>query len=89
MREPLKLRDVSPSVRPFEASKLAEPQRSAAPPPANAEAARTEVSAWDVVASPNTGSEEDASVTGPTGELCGLLQNSREMEISLSERTGS
>ena len=46
MREPLKLSDLPPSVRPFEDSKLAEPQRSAAPPPANAEAAKREVSAW-------------------------------------------
>ena len=30
----------------FEDSKLAEPQRSAAPPPTNAETSRTEVSAW-------------------------------------------
>ena len=47
MREPLELPDLPPSVRPFnEDSKLAEPQRSAAPPPTNAETARTEVSAW-------------------------------------------
>ena len=46
MREPLKLPDLPPSVRPFKDQKLAEPQRSAAPPPAYAEAARTEVSAW-------------------------------------------
>ena len=47
VREPLKLPDLPPSVRPFnEDSKLAEPQRSTAPPPTNAETGRTEVSAW-------------------------------------------
>ena len=47
VRQPLKLPDLPPSVLRFkEDSKLAEPQRSAAPPPTNAEASRTEVSAW-------------------------------------------
>ena len=46
MRQPLKLPDLPPSVLPLkEDSKLAEPQRSAAPPPINAEASRTEGSA--------------------------------------------
>ena len=31
----------------------------------------------------------DASATGPTGEVHGSLQNSREVEISFTERTGS
>ena len=34
------------AIEVFENSKLAEPQRSAAPPPTNAETSRTEVSAW-------------------------------------------
>ena len=47
VRQPLKLSALPPSVLPFkEDSKLAEPQRSAAPPSTNAEASRTEVSAW-------------------------------------------
>ena len=47
VRQSLKLPDLPPSVLPFkEDSKLAEPQRSAAPPPTNAEASRTEGSAW-------------------------------------------
>ena len=45
MSEPLKLPDLPPSVRHLKDQKLAEPQRSAAPPPDNAEAARA-VSAW-------------------------------------------
>ena len=45
VREPLKLPDLPPSVRRLKDQKLAEPQRSAAPPPDNAEAARA-VSAW-------------------------------------------
>ena len=43
--EPLKLPDLPPSVNLFEDQKRAEPQRSAAPPPDNAEAARA-VPAW-------------------------------------------
>ena len=47
LQKPLKLPDFPPWVLPFkEDSKLAEPQRSAAPQPTNAEASRTEVSAW-------------------------------------------
>ena len=48
VRQPLKLPDLPLSVVPFkEDSKLAEPERSAAPPTTNAEASRTEVvSAW-------------------------------------------
>ena len=47
VRQPLKVPDLPTSVLPFkEDSKLAEPQRSAVPPPTNAEASRTEVSAW-------------------------------------------
>ena len=47
VREPLKLPDFPPSLLPFNKySTLAEPQRSAAPLPTNAETARTEVSAW-------------------------------------------
>ena len=47
VRQLLKLPDLPPSVLPFrEDSKLAEPQRSAVPPPTNAEASRTEGSAW-------------------------------------------
>ena len=44
--EPLKLPDLPPSVLHFRDSKMAEPQRLAAPPPTNAETSRTEVSAW-------------------------------------------
>ena len=44
--EPLKLPDLPPSVLHFRDSKLAEPQRLAAPPPTNAETSRAEVSAW-------------------------------------------
>ena len=47
VRQPLKLPDLPPSVLPFKKDlKLAEPQRSAALPPTNAEVSRTEVSAW-------------------------------------------
>ena len=46
VRQPLKLPDLPSSVLPFKDSKLAQPQRSEAPPPTNAEASRTEVSAW-------------------------------------------
>ena len=31
----------------------------------------------------------DASATGPTGEVHGSLQTSREVEVSFPERTGS
>ena len=41
VRQPLKLPDLPPSVLPFKDSKLAEPQRSAAPQPTNAEASRS------------------------------------------------
>ena len=52
VREPLKLPDLPPSLLPLkEDSKMAEPQRSAAPPPTNTEASRTEGSAWVVSAS--------------------------------------
>ena len=44
--QPLKLPDLPPSVLHFRDSKLAEPQRLAAPPPTNAEISRAEVSAW-------------------------------------------
>ena len=44
--QPLKLPDLPPSVLHFKDSKLAEPQRLAAPPPTNAEISRAEVSAW-------------------------------------------
>ena len=44
--QPLKLPDLPPSVLHFRDSKLAEPQRLAAPPPTNAEISREEVSAW-------------------------------------------
>ena len=44
--EPLKLPDLPPSVLHFRDSKLAKPQRLAAPPPTNAETSRAEVSAW-------------------------------------------
>ena len=44
--EPLKLPDLPPSIRHLKDQKLAEPQRPAAPPPDNAEAARKAVSAW-------------------------------------------
>ena len=45
-QKPLKLPELPPSVRHFKDSKLAEPQRSAAPPLTNAETSRTEMSAW-------------------------------------------
>ena len=46
LEQTLKLPDLPPSVLHFRDSKLAEPQRLAAPPPTNAETSRAEVSAW-------------------------------------------
>ena len=46
LEQPLKLPDLPPSVLHFRDSKLAEPQRLAAPSPTNAETSRAEVSAW-------------------------------------------
>ena len=75
--EPLRLPDLPPSVRLFE--KRAEPQRSAAPPPDNAEAARP-VPAW--VGSPSRRPTPEA------GQICRPLQSTREVEISLHKGTG-
>ena len=68
MRQPLKLPDLPPSVLPFkEDSKLAEPQRSAAPPPINVEASRTEVSAWVGSTSERRSAQEARRTPQPRG----------------------
>ena len=73
--EPLRLPDLPPSVRLFE--KRAEPQRSAAPPPDNAEAARP-VPAW--VGSPSRRPTPEARRTPPTrGVLAKFVDHSRAL----------
>ena len=81
MRESLKLLDLLPSVRPFnEDSKLAEPQRSAAPPPTNAETARTEVSAWVGSTSERRPTQETRRTPQSRGLLSKFVDYSKTLE---------
>ena len=79
VREPLKLPDFPRSVRHFKDPKLAEPQRSAAPPPANAEAARAEVSAWVGSTSERRPTQEARRTPQSRGLLAKFVDHSKTL----------
>ena len=90
VREPLKLPDHPPSVCHLKEQKMAEPQRSAAPSPDNAEAARA-VSAWVGSTSGRRPTQEARGGPQARGLLAKFVDHSKtlgEVEISFHERAG-
>ena len=93
VREPLKLLDLPPSVHPFnEDLKLAEPKQSAAPPPTNAETARTEMSAWVGSTSERRSTQETRRTPQSRGLLAKFVDYSKTLGrskfLSLRELEG-
>ena len=77
--EPLKLPDLPPSIRHLKDQKLAEPQRSAAPPPDNAEAARKAVSAWVGSTSERRPTQEARRTPQARGLLAKFVDHSKTL----------
>ena len=79
VREPLKLPDLPPSVRHFKDQKIAEPQRSAAPPPDNTEAERKEVPAWVGSTSERRPTQEARRTPQARGLLAKFVDHSKTL----------
>ena len=77
--EPLKLPELPPSLRHFKNQKLAEPQRSAAPPPDNAEAERKNVSAWVGSTSERRPTQEARRTPQARGLLAKFVDHSKTL----------
>ena len=78
-RESLKLPDLPPSVRHFNDQKRAEPQRSAAPPPDNAEVERKAVSAWVGSTSERRPTQEARRTPQARGLLAKFVDHSKTL----------